>query len=144
MGSGSPDAKGRRVAAVVLAVYVAVLAVLTLWPTSVASPLLRPVQGFGPVQALVTYGRAEFLANIALFAPLGLLLSLILPSRLRYAVMPVGFLASVVIEGVQAVALPDRVPSVTDIVANTAGTCVGLLVVVILELQAERASRSPS
>lgn len=64
---------------------------------------------------------------------MGLLLALSLPAGLRYLVMPVGFVTSFFIEGCQGPALPARTPSLYDIVANTAGACLGLIIVAFVE-----------
>ncbi len=108
------------------------LATIAVWPVPVdsgARGLLTLVQRAVPVPA---YARIEFGANIVLFVPLGVLLALIL-RRSRYLIIPIAFVATVVIESVQGVVLGLRTPSVLDIVANTAGACVGLLLVVGFE-----------
>ena len=134
----SPTA--RRVAAVLLLAYGAAGAVLTLWPTSFVGPLISLIQGI----ASISFGKAEFLANVALFVPLSALLALVLPARLRYVVLPACFLISVAVESLQAVALPDRVPSVADIVANTAGACIGLVAIAVIDALAGRDPRPPA
>lgn len=110
-----------------LAVYLVALAAIAFWPVPVdrgAGPLLRAITQAIPV---LTYPRIEFLANIALFVPLGLLLTLIL-TRQRALVLPIAFLATVTIECLQAVMLDARTPSILDIIANTAGACLGILI----------------
>jgi len=110
-----------------LAAYGLVLAAIAFWPAPVdsgAGPFLRRVEQLFPV---LSYARIEFGANILLFVPLGLLLALLFP-RSRWIVMPLAFVTTVAIESVQALALDRRTPSVLDIVANTAGACVGLLI----------------
>ncbi|MFB6609734.1 VanZ family protein [Agromyces sp. NPDC056379] len=67
----------------------------------------------------------EFLANIALFVPFGVLVALAFPTVRWWKVVLAGALTSIGIEVVQ-VALPTRFPSVSDVVANTIGTAVGL------------------
>lgn len=114
---------------ILLVAYVVVLAAIAFWPTPVdrgAGPLLRLVTKTIP---FLTYPRIEFGANILLFVPLGVLLTLVLATR-RWLVMPLAFLSSVTIECVQAIALSERTPSVLDIVANTAGACVGIVIVI--------------
>ncbi|WP_244946435.1 VanZ family protein [Microbacterium saccharophilum] len=123
-----------------LALYLAVLAAVAFWPSPVdqgAGPLLRVVTRLIPV---LTYPRIEFAANIALFVPFGLLLALII-TRNRWLVLPIAFLATVTIECVQAVALGARTPSVLDIIANTAGACLGMLAAAAIEVL--RDARTP-
>lgn len=125
-----------------LAAYAIALALIAFWPSPVdkdAGPFLRLVTEIFPV---LTYPRIEFLANIALFVPLGLLLTLIV-RRNRWLVLPVAFLATVTIECVQAVALDSRTPSALDIVANTAGACLGMLIAVFVETLA-RSRQGPA
>ncbi|WP_353114323.1 VanZ family protein [Microbacterium sp.] len=113
------------------------LGLVAFWPEHVdkgISPLLARVTKAIP---FITYDRMEFGANIALFLPFGVLLALLL-SRRRYLVLPISFLASLAIESVQALLLPGRTPSVMDIVANTAGACVGLLAVELIQLRRRR------
>lgn len=116
----------------ILVVYGVVLAAIAFWPVPVdrgAGPFLRLISQAIPV---LTYPRIEFAANILLFVPLGLLLVMILTS-LRWLVLPISFLASVTIECVQAVALHARTPSVHDVVANTAGACLGIIIAMTAE-----------
>ena len=87
-----------------------------------AGPLIRFVTRLIPV---LTYARIEFGANILLFVPLGVLLTLIL--RDRALVLPIAIVLTLVIESVQGVLLDRRTPSELDMVANTAGACIGLL-----------------
>ncbi|WP_168186204.1 VanZ family protein [Agromyces badenianii] len=68
----------------------------------------------------------EFLANIALFVPMGVLLALAFPTLSWWVVLAVGCLATVGIELVQ-LALPTRYSTLSDIIANTTGTALGLL-----------------
>lgn len=110
-----------------LAIYIVVLAGIAFSPVPVdsgAGPLLRAITKAFPV---LTYHRIEFGANIVLFVPLGLLLALILPRR-RYLVVPIAFVATVSIESLQGIFLGARVASILDVVANTTGACIGLLI----------------
>lgn len=67
-------------------------------------------------------GWVEFVANIALFAPLGLLLTLLLRSHWLGAGLAVA--VSVAAEVAQVV-IPARQPSLRDILANAAGAAAG-------------------
>lgn len=123
-----------------LVAYAVILATIAFWPTPVdqgAGALLRAITRIIPV---LTYERIEFLANIVMFVPLGLLLTLIITSN-RWLVLPIAFLTTVAVESVQAVALAARTPSILDIIANTAGACLGMLLAVFIETLAR--SRAP-
>ena len=115
----------RRIAGWTLAGYLFALTLIAFWPSPVDS-------GAGPVIDLITriipvlsYARIEFGANILLFVPLGVLLTLIL--RDRALVLPIAIVLTLTIESGQGVLLDRRTPSELDIIANTAGACIGLL-----------------
>jgi VanZ family protein len=115
-----------------LSAYTLTLTAIAFWPTPVdraAGPVIQAITRLIP---MLTYPRIEFASNILLFVPLGLLLTLILTTR-RWLVLPIAFLATVTIECVQAVLLDARTPSVLDIVANTAGACLGMLIAVLVQ-----------
>ncbi|MCM3697182.1 VanZ family protein [Microbacterium oleivorans] len=114
------------VPALVLTGYVAVLALIAFWPTPVdagVAPLLDALSRRLPA---ITRPRVEFVANVALFVPFGVLLPLLLRRSLEL-VLPIAIVATVAIECMQALVLAQRVPSVLDIVANVTGACVGML-----------------
>ena len=69
----------------------------------------------------------EFVANVALFVPFGVLVLLAFP-RARWWVVLIGCLTSIGIELVQ-LAIPSRVSTVSDVVANTVGTALGVALV---------------
>lgn len=78
-----------------------------------------------------TFYTLEFLANIVLFVPLGLLVPLAigrLRSRVLWLTVLLGFVLSACIELAQ-LAIPGRVSDVRDVMSNTLGTVVGVLVV---------------
>jgi VanZ family protein len=130
-GERYPSTTTRSAARVVLALYGITLAMIALWPVPVdsgAGPFLRGVTRLLPV---LTYARIEFTANILLFVPLGVLLMLIL--RRRYLILPIAIAVTVAIECSQGLLLDKRTPSVLDIIANTAGACVGMLIVAMVE-----------
>ncbi len=127
---GAPASAGvtprvRSIAGWILGAYLLALTLIAFWPSPVdagAGPLIRFVTRLIPV---LTYARIEFGANILLFVPLGVLLTLIL--RDRALVLPIAIVLTLVIESVQGVLLDRRTPSELDMVANTAGACIGLL-----------------
>ena len=135
--------RARKVTVALFAVYLVGLARVTLWPR------LGDDDGFDLVRAALawirstgialTYSATELLANIALFVPFGILVSLLLPRRPAWLVIALGLATSAVIELAQLLFLPDRVSDVRDLVANTLGTAVGVAVMLV----ARRRSRSP-
>lgn len=122
----------RRFALVLLVTYLVVLVLIAFWPEPVdrgAVGLLDRIERYLP---WATYGRIEFAANVALFVPFGWLLSILL-SRARYLVLPLGLLATITIETVQGDLLSQRTFDISDILANTAGVCIGMLLAALGE-----------
>lgn len=123
--------RSRRVVVVLLALWGVVLVRLTLWP-QLSTPdqedlVLRAVAWLGARGVPITYLGLEAVANVVLFVPFGLLVGLLMAAR-RWLVVPAGLLLSSLIETGQRLFLPDRVPSVQDVILNTLGACVGWLV----------------
>lgn len=85
------------------------------------------------------YNELEFSANVAMFMPLGFFLGLIMLRR-RW-VGAIGLWAlSYGIEAIQQHFLPERVSDPRDLIANTIGGCLGL---VLAELAFPREKRVP-
>lgn len=109
------------------------VAFAALW----TSPIDQPVAGsldrvieamhVRGMPSFVDYGLIEFLANIALFIPLGLLFGLVLPVRAWFVMLLCGPALSVAIELIQHV-LPARDASPADVLANTVGSTIGVLI----------------
>lgn len=78
------------------------------------------------------YGEIEFLANIAMFVPFGFLIAILLPQRLSGLTVLVGPAFSAFVENFQREFLSERVASVYDVIANSAGTIIGLVLAAIL------------
>lgn len=83
-----------------------------------------------PPTSWVTYSGVEFTANIAMFVPMGVLFTILLGRRRWWVVVIIGFVATCTIEFVQLF-LPTRYSDVRDIIANTAGTVIGVGIVVL-------------
>jgi glycopeptide antibiotics resistance protein len=128
----------RRPALVAAVLYLAVVAALTLGP---APWRTRPaVEGYD-VLSLSTWlsadtwavGRPqEFIANILLFVPLGVLLRVGLPRLTWVFAAVVGSAVSVVVEVLQVGSV--RVSDPRDLVANTVGAVAGALVVALVSV----------
>ncbi len=92
--------------------------------------------------AWVDYDMVEFAANVAMFAPLGMLLVLLLGRSRWWLAVLCGIALTCGIEFVQRY-LPDRVSDPRDILANSVGALAGaLLVLAITYPKARRAHRA--
>ena len=118
------------------ALYLAWALAIGLWPDPVDRPLgaaifrtLNFLHAHGLPQA-VDYGVVEFAANVWFFIPVGLLCAALLPRRLWWGALLSGLALSSLIELGQLLTSPGRYASWGDIIANTIGTTLGVLVVV--------------
>ncbi|MEL4320082.1 VanZ family protein [Leifsonia sp. YIM 134122] len=137
----------RLLAGVLLAVYLVVLALVVLWPEPVDKPANHEVyasiiwfheHGF----AWVTYDTIEFTSNVVMFLPFGIIMTVLLGRRRWWISTLAAVALSSAIELVQLLALPDRYPSVRDVIANSTGALIGsLLVLLIGTLIARRGRR---
>lgn len=84
----------------------------------------------------ITYALVEFIANVALFIPVGVLFVLMLGWRRWWLAVILGVALTVSIEAAQLV-LPDRVTDPRDIVSNSIGSTIG--VAIVLAVTAVRA-----
>ncbi len=78
------------------------------------------------------YGEIEFLANVAMFIPFGFLVAMLLPRRLSWLTVFVGPALSGFVESFQREFLAERVASVYDVWANSAGAIIGWLIFAIV------------
>ena len=85
----------------------------------------------------MTYSDLEFVANIAMFLPIGLLFVLVLGPRRWWLALVLGVVLTFGIESAQAF-LPSRVPDARDLAANSAGAIVGSLLGMVLTLRPRR------
>lgn len=121
--------------------YLGFVAWLTLTPDAVAPTssdlvlrVLARLQRYDELSWL-TYDRAEHLANIALFVPVGLFLLLLVGTRFWWLAAGLAFAMTAAIETAQR-SIPGRVPDERDLAANTLGAIVGIAVGVVLTLPA--------
>jgi glycopeptide antibiotics resistance protein len=127
-----------------------VLAVLTLgylgavaWVTLGPQPLdaggshilYRALRFFGNHQltSWITYDRVEFIANIAMFVPIGLLFVLVLGRRRWWLAMLIGVALTVTIE-VSQLGIPGRVSDPRDVLANSLGAMLGVIVALLVTI----------
>lgn len=92
-----------------------------------------------PVTDWVTYNGVEFTANILMFLPIGLFFLLLFGRRRWWLAVFLPFLMTVSIETAQ-IWIPGRVSDIRDVISNTIGAVVGVLLG--LALTAPRARRA--
>lgn len=81
------------------------------------------------------FNRLEFLANIGLFVPVGMFLLLLFGTRQWWLAGAASFALTLFIETVQR-DIPGRVSDPRDVLANTAGGLIGVVVATVLTLPA--------
>jgi len=122
---------GRRGVIVVLVVYLALVARVTLWPQAAPDDVfdyVREVTGWLTRHHVpIGYDVVEAASNVVMFVPFGVLVGLLV--RRRWLVVVLGCGLSVAIETCQALFLPTRVADPRDVVMNTLGALVGVLLV---------------
>lgn len=129
-----------RFVAVLTVLYVGIVLLVTLWPTTVDRGIDPYLERFlqelheRGVPRFVDYGFLEFTANIVFFVPVGFLGGLLLPLRLSWLAIVAGGLFSAAIETTQHLFLPGRVASLADVVANSSGAVIGYLVALAVRL----------
>ncbi|TFD20577.1 VanZ family protein [Cryobacterium sp. TMT4-10] len=117
--------------------YLAFVGWVTLGPqplnTSNNGWLLRALGFFARHDSTdwITYGRVEFAANIGMFIPIGVFLVLLFGRRQWWLAIVVGVALTCSIEFTQQF-LPTRYPDLRDLVANTAGAVLGVLVALVI------------
>ncbi|MFT4123854.1 MAG: VanZ family protein [Microbacteriaceae bacterium] len=123
-------------AAVTLA-YLGLVAWITLGPQPLdargSALLYRIIARLSTHESLawLSYSRVEFLANVAMFVPIGVLFLLLVGRRAWIMAVLAGIGTTLTIEFVQIV-LPDRVSDPRDIVANSAGAALGVIAALIV------------
>ena len=121
---------------VVTFAYLLLVGFVTLAPIpdqgrdSIIWRIVEVFDGFAATRWL-DYWTVEFLANVAMFVPLGLFLVLLLGRGRWWLAILLGVGLTIVIELVQQ-SLPTRVSDLRDIVANSAGAAIGVLVALLL------------
>lgn len=85
-----------------------------------------------PSTAWITLDRVEFAANVAMFVPLGVFAVLWFGVRGWWTAPLLGLAMSGAIELTQALFLDTRVPDPRDLVANTLGAVIGMLLMLLL------------
>lgn len=125
----------RRRASILLVAYLVVLAGLTLIPTvgpAVTGLVVRLAEAFGATGSVHTHEFVDAATNVALFVPAGLLLAAAAPRLPPVAVWLVCVSASVAIEAAQALVVPGRTASLTDVLTDALGAALGVLLAAVL------------
>lgn len=117
-----------------LAVYLVAVGVVTLRPAPEDDETLgvvrRVIAWLAQTGLPVTFDGVEAVANVVMFVPFGVLVTLLL-RRPWWVVVLLGAATSGLIETVQRW-LPTRYPTVQDLVMNTLGAAVGVGVLVLV------------
>lgn len=138
----------RRLGIAIGLVYAALLAMIAFQPMPVgrsAYPfIIRSVSRLREYGApeWVSYTSVEFVANILLFVPLGVVVVLLVGPRRWWWGVLVGFAISGGIELGQLLFLSHRVATVNDVVANTGGAFLGAALAALTVLPALRRRRA--
>ncbi len=120
------------------AVYLALLCWIILWKLDIpyiGSGNLRAIK-LVPFAATATYGASaplEVIANLLLFVPFGLYLGMLAPRWSWWKVAGVAAVASLGLEVTQYL-LALGSSDITDVIVNTAGALVGLVVIAVIRL----------
>jgi glycopeptide antibiotics resistance protein len=126
---------------VVTLAYLAFVGWITLTPGSEAPTqsdlVLRALARLQRYDELswLTYDRAEYLANVALFVPVGVFLLLLFGTRFWWLAVAAALVMTSLIETAQR-SIPGRVSDERDIAANTLGAVIGVVVGLVLTLPA--------
>jgi glycopeptide antibiotics resistance protein len=88
----------------------------------------------------ISYDHVEFLANVAMFAPIGLFLVLLLGRRFWWLAVLGCVAMTGVIETAQRF-IPGRVSDVRDLASNSLGGVIGVVVALIVTIPAYRRER---
>ena len=122
----------------VLVLYTIFILVVTLSPAqmdvSYQNAVIRLLDALhrNGVPQWFGYGEVEFLANVAMFVPFGFLVAILLPQKLSLLTVLVGPGFSAFVENFQRQFLDERVASIYDVYANSAGAIGGLILAALL------------
>lgn len=136
-----------RLVAVLVAVYIAFVLLVTLWPTTVDRPIDPYLERFLAAlhrqgwPAFVDYAFVETTANVLFFVPVGFLVCIALPFRRAWWAVALGAGLSCLVETAQLLFLPGRVASLGDVAANTAGALAGTAIAVLVRLVIQHRDR---
>jgi len=122
----------------VLAGYLSIVLLATMWPTPLDQGYGASIERFlsvlyrNGVPQWFGYNKLEFSANILMFVPLGFLVALLLPRPLWWLAFLICPALSTGIELTQAAALSARFATVIDVISNSLGGAIGAIVAGVL------------
>lgn len=122
------------VARIVLALVLLAVAAILLWPTRPATGAQNALEAWFErlhrrgLPTWLGFGSIEFLANVAMFVPLGFLTVLGWPGRQLWVPVTGWLLFSAAAELIQATLEADRVGDCRDVLANSIGALIGCLI----------------
>jgi len=129
---------------VCLALYLAAIGLVLLLPVSYSDIVTAIGDALASRFGALGFGTGwiEFIANILMFLPLGMLLTLLF--RHPWAGFALAVILSISAEIVQLV-IPGRTASLRDIVANGAGAAIGALIAwIVIVIRRRRPSPPPA
>ncbi|NEM90378.1 VanZ family protein [Galbitalea soli] len=124
------------VLALVTLAYLGLVAWMTLGPQrvhphdSLVLAVLHLLRGHAQT-AWVTYSGIEFTSNILMFLPIGVFFVLLFGRGKWWLAVLMGVLLTIAIETAQ-LWIPGRVSDIRDIIANSSGSTIGVLVALVL------------
>ncbi|MCH6229957.1 VanZ family protein [Microbacterium sp. CFH 31415] len=138
MSNTAPTAPTRAARAIAAALAVTAVGILTLGPRALVAPargaFLSAVDAASaPLLAWFPYGDAERVLNTIMFVPLGATIALLLGRRWWPLAILGGFALSACVEYAQR-SIPGRVPDPADVLWNTVGAAIGVIVVTAVRL----------
>ena len=145
----TPAPRAAAVVAVVLGLpYLVGLLLLTIWPQPVqdSAPVILDLvvravhRGLG--WTWLGFTEMKAIANVLVFVPIGILAFIAFRRRAWPLALLAGPALSVAVEFVQAVALPHRIASITDIALNSLGATIGVVIAGLVALIVHRSSRT--
>jgi VanZ family protein len=143
----APSRRSRLPWLVALGAYAVLVAAVVGWPTPVdanarapLSELFALLYGYG-VPDWFDYAVLEKAANVAMFVPFGLLITLMDRRLWLWGIVGPGA-ASGAAELAQHVLLPERFATWTDVAANTAGAALGVALALAFTARGRAASRA--
>lgn len=121
-----------RLTATVFGAYSIAVSLIAFWPVPVdrsmggtLGKMLSWLHSHG-MPGLINYQFVEFSANIIFFAPMGAIMGLWIKRRISTII--ISTYISIAIEAIQELFLPQRYSTVFDVLANTLGAALGVIV----------------
>jgi glycopeptide antibiotics resistance protein len=117
--------------------YTAVLLVVLLTsdggvPSSLLTSAAERARALGMPEQVLLPARFEFICNVLVVVPMAFLGARVWRSPGWAAWTGYGFTASLAVEAIQAIFMPERSATFSDVVANTAGAMIGGAAAVLL------------